>query len=492
MAAPQSKARVWVHCLHSAGNLSEATVIACLAVVGVAAAALQLPIWEGAYSGPGIVILQDASPEAAEAIRALSQHGREHLLALTTAAARLSSEGIWSILEAGAADVLIWDELSDAAAVLAARLERWRAVDEIMQAPLIRNSLVGHSRTWQTTLRQIIEVARFTDAPVLLMGETGTGKELAAKLIHALDLQRNKHELAILDCSTVVPDLSGSEFFGHERGSYTGAVAARDGAFALAHQGTLFLDEVGELPLVLQVQLLRVLQEHTYKRLGSNTWRQTDFRLICATNRDLLAEAEQGRFRHDLYYRIATWVFRLPPLRERVEDILPLVQHFIKQARPGETPLELDPRTEEYFLTRNYPGNVRDVRNLVFRIVARHVGPGPLTIGDIPNDERRMSAPRSGHWTDGAMEVAVRRALAQGVGLKELRSSVEEMAIRIAVEDEQGSLQRAARKLGVTDRALQVRRAEERQRLESILASEAHPGTVISAVLPAATTNGYG
>jgi transcriptional regulator with GAF, ATPase, and Fis domain len=449
--------------------VSEAVVIACLQQVAISVTPLNPWVECDAVPGPGIVILNHVTPEICEAIRTLSQNGREHLLALASAAAGLSNDDIWSVMQAGAADLLIWDELPDPTAVLAARLERWRVVDEIMNAPLIKNSLVGYSHAWKTVLRQIIEVARFTDASVLLMGETGTGKELAAKLIHALDLKRNKYDLAILDCSTVVTELSGSEFFGHERGAYTGAVAARDGAFALAHRGSLFLDEVGELPLSLQVQLLRVLQEHTYKRLGSNTWQEADFRLICATNRDLLDEAEQGRFRRDLYYRIATWTFRLPPLRERPEDILPLVHHFIHQARPNEKPLELDPRVEDYFVTRAYPGNVRDVRNLVFRLMARHVGPGPLTIGDIPSSERYLATMRGLPSGEAALEVAVRQALTRGAGLKELRTAVEETAIRIVVEDENGSLQRAARRLRVTDRALQARRAEERHRLEELL-----------------------
>jgi transcriptional regulator with GAF, ATPase, and Fis domain len=469
MAAPQSTPSVWVHCFCPSDDPPAAAVISALSQAAVAAIPLDPHAWNGGIQGPGVIIIDDVTAEMIEAVRTLSSHGKEQVLVLATTTAPLNNESIWSVLHAGAADVLVWNEMADPAAVLTARLERWRVVDTIINSPLIKNSLVGKSYAWKAALRQIIEVARFTDAPILLLGETGTGKELAAKLVHALDLQRNKHELAILDCSTIVADLSGSEFFGHERGSYTGAVAARDGAFALANHGTLFLDEIGELPAALQVQLLRVLQEHSYKRIGSNTWRQTDFRLVCATNRDLLHEVELGKFRRDLYYRIATWAFRLPPLRERVEDILPLIRHFIRQARPDEKPLELDPRLEEYFLTRHYPGNVRDVRNLVFRIMARHVGPGPLTIGDIPADERNLAGAGAEHWSDGDFELAVRRAISLGVGLKELRSAVEEAAIRIAVEDEHGSLQRAARKLGVTDRALQARRAEERQRLEALL-----------------------
>ena len=146
----------------------------------------------------------------------------------------------------------------------------------------------------------------------------------------------------ILDCSTVVPSLSGSEFFGHERGAFTGAIAPRTGAFELADGGTLFLDEVGELPVPLQAELLRAVQERTFKRVGSNVWRQASFRLLCATNRNLLQEQEEGRFRGDFYYRIAGWTVRLPSLSERTEDILPLFGHFYRQLRPGEPSPVLD------------------------------------------------------------------------------------------------------------------------------------------------------
>src|SRR5262249_44123862 len=157
--------------------------------------------------------------------------------------------------------------------------------------------------------------------------------ELLARLIHELNAATKERSLVVVDCTTIVPELSGSEFFGHERGAFTGAVAARDGAFALADGGTLFLDEIGELPSHLQAQLLRVIEEGTYKRVGGNAWQRTNFRLVCATNRDLPRLVEAGKFRGDLYFRIASWVFRIPPLSERIEDILPLARHFLALQR---------------------------------------------------------------------------------------------------------------------------------------------------------------
>lgn len=141
-----------------------------------------------------------------------------------------------------------------------------------------------------TALRRIVEVACFTTSPLLLEGESGTGKELVARLFHHLDPREGKRDLIVVDCTTIVPTLSGSEFFGHERGAFTGAMSAREGAFAAADRGTLFLDEIGELPLTMQAELLRVIQEGTYKWVGADHWRKTSFRLVCATNRDLEAE----------------------------------------------------------------------------------------------------------------------------------------------------------------------------------------------------------
>jgi transcriptional regulator with GAF, ATPase, and Fis domain len=467
-----SPVSVWVHSLCAESALWRHTVITRLEQAGVSIVPLDLH----QPAGAGIVLLSEGTGEICNIIRLLSRNGMERLLVLAADGALLANHDAWQILPAGASDILIWSELSEPATVISAQLQRWREVDELIESPLVQNNLVGQSRVWKVVLRQIVEVARFTDAPILFMGETGTGKELAARLTHSLDLQRRKHDLVVLDCTTIVPELSGSELFGHERGAFTGATSAREGAFALANGGSLFLDEVGELGLDLQVQLLRVLQEHTYKRLGSNSWQTTDFRLICATNRDLLQEEALGHFRRDLYYRIASWTIWLPPLRERVEDILPLVYHFMREASAGKEPPELDEHVQEYFLTRDYPGNVRDLRSLVFRVVARHVGPGCITIGNIPIDERPPAAAGSTQGSDSMLEQAVQRMLTLGMGLKELRQIIDEVAIRTAIEHEDGNLQRAADKLGVTARTLQIRRAEQRHQFESVL--NGHNGSV--------------
>ncbi len=200
--------------------------------------------------------------------------------------------------------------------------------------------------------------------------------------------------MVVLDCSTVVPALSGSEFFGHEKGAFTGAAAARAGAFELADGGTLFLDEVGELPIPLQAELLRVIQEGTFKRVGSNTWRKSRFRLICATNRDLAAERAGGTFRNDFYHRIAGCRLHLPSLRERPEDIMPLFRHFFREAGPGRDAPHLEAAVRDLLVGRDYPGNVRDLRSLALRIGHRYLGTGVVTVGDVPDHERPGPAAR--------------------------------------------------------------------------------------------------
>jgi transcriptional regulator with GAF, ATPase, and Fis domain len=438
---------------------TRSTILLALEHAGITTSAVA----QDTPEGPCILFFNEITRELYHVLRALSANGRERVLAIALLPDALAGGYAWHLLQSGASDAFDWNHSMHPAEEVAARFERWNDVDRLLESPLTRNTLVGQSPIWLSVLRQIVEVARYTEASILITGESGTGKELVAHLVHALDPRAQKRDLVILDCTTIVPELSGSEFFGHERGAFTGAVATRTGAFALADGGTLFLDEVGELPLGLQAQLLRVVQERTFKIVGGNTWQRTDFRLICATNRDLLEQVGRGRFRHDLYYRIANWVCKLPPLRERGADILPMVHHFLRQLQPNQQPLGLDEPVRAYLLQREYPGNARDLKQLVSRLYYRHVGAGPITVGDIPDEERPAAEFEAEDWRDAPFEHAIRRALALGVGLKEIGRAVTDMAIQIAVSDAAGNLQRAARSLGVTDRALQLRRATHRQ-----------------------------
>lgn len=450
--------RAWLRFISKDDVLPKGAVVESLARRDVST----YPFDFKAPPGPGILFFDEITQEVYDFLREVSRNGIERVLVIAVSHSTLSRDNAWHLLHAGASDVFAWDQVADPAAEVAARFERWDAVDQLVESPLVQNNLIGKSPIWKSILRQVIEVARFTDVSALIIGESGTGKELIARLIHTLDQRPKKGDLVVLDCTTIVPELSGSEFFGHERGAFTGAIAPREGAFALAKGGTLFLDEVGELPLGLQAQLLRVVQERMYKRVGGNTWQHTDFRLVCATNKDLLQEVRQGRFRHDLYYRIAGFTCKLPPLRERTEDILPLVYHFMRELRSVEEPPKLDESVREYLLRREYPGNVRDLKQLCTQISYRCVG-DYITAGCTPKEERPWVEPEISKWQDENFERSVRRALSLGVGLKEIGRAAEETAIRIAIE-ENGNLQHAARKLGVTDRALQMRRAARRTR----------------------------
>ena len=410
--------------------------------------------------GPGIVVFSELSPGLVEFIREASKLGRELVVAVACSAGAATAEDCWTLLDNGARDVLFWRQNGETPACLGARFERWRRIEGIVASPLVRGNLAGSSPAWMKALREAAEVACFSEAPLLITGETGTGKELVARLVHTLDGRPGKGALVVLDCTTVVAELSGSEFFGHERGAFTGAVSRREGAFALADGGTLFLDEVGELPLPLQPQLLRAVQEGAYKRVGGNEWQGASFRLICATNRDLREETEEGRFRADFFHRIASCRCHLPPLRERPDDIVPLAQHFLRQLRP-EMEADFDPAVRQALCKRDYPGNVRELRQLVAQMAARHAGSGPLTVGDVPPRARPLSR-ADADWRDPVFETCVRRALAQGAGLKEIGRAAQETAERIVLEEEGGNLQRAASRLQVTDRALQLRRASRR------------------------------
>jgi PAS domain S-box-containing protein len=250
-------------------------------------------------------------------------------------------------------------------------------------------NMIGRSPTLRKVLAQIATVAP-TEANVLILGESGTGKELVARAIHDLSARKDR-PLVRVNCASVPKELFESEFFGHVRGAFTGAVKDRVGRFELADSGTLLLDEVGEIPLELQSKLLRVLQEGQFERVGDERTRTVRVRLIAATNRDLLAEAKAGRFRLDLYYRLGVFPIEVAPLRERLEDMGELAEHFVKQSarrlgvpRPRLTKLHVQ-ELQRY----DWPGNVRELQNVIERAVILSRG-GSLQF-DLPTRTDRSS-----------------------------------------------------------------------------------------------------
>jgi len=415
----------------------------------------------------GIVCFSAVDAELNDFVREASEHGRKRVLALPMPGVAVESASAWGLVRAGASDVLLTGSADEMAKLVQARIERWRTVDALVGCEAVKANLVGSSPAWAALLRQVVEVARFTSAAVLLIGESGTGKELIGRVIHELDPSACEHELVVVDCTTVVPELAGSELFGHERGAFTGSVGSRDGAVALADGGSLFLDELGDLPLPLQGQLLRVVQEGAFKRVGSDVWRRSRFRLVSATHSNLLEAIRNRQFRQDLYYRVAGWVLHVPPLRQRIEDIMPLAKHFFREFQRGSEPIEFDPTVEQYLLTRAYDGNVRDLRQLVARISSRHTGPGPVTVGELPESERPDEGVGNASWRGLEFEATIGRAVAMGVGLKEISQAAADTAARVALRNT-GNLHAAARTLRVSDRALQLRRAAWRDQLQSL------------------------
>ncbi len=420
----------------------------------------------------GILIASKVDSGLYNLLNGLTTRGQSRVLLVMLR--NMRPEDVWRLLAGGASDVLCQDADPDLFANIAARIKRWELIDRMMSDPRVTDNLIGTSRVWQKVLRQIVEIAIGGELSILITGESGTGKELAAQLIHSLDERRRDKNFVVLDCTTLVPELSGSEFFGHDRGSFTGAVSRRDGAFALADGGTLFLDEVGELPLVLQAGLLRVIQEKRFKPIGSNTWKRTDFRLICATNVDLEEQQKQGAFRSDLYHRIATWSCKMPALRERADDIIPLAEHFVASEFKGKDPLLLDPAVADYLRQRAYPGNVRELYQLIKRIVCLHAGDGPITCGDIPEGDRPDLESNVTDWRDEVFELSIRKAIFSGADLESIKKCAEDTAEIIALQEagngeRNGRVARAAEMLKINKRTLEMHIKQRNDRLRDLI-----------------------
>lgn len=231
------------------------------------------------------------------------------------------------------------------------------------------DELIGVSAAWHK-VRQQIDLVAASNATVLITGESGTGKELVAKAIHAKSARRQR-SIVTVNSAAIAPDLFESEFFGHVRGAFTGAHKDRLGRFGLADHTTIFLDEVGEIPLSLQGKLLRVLQEGQYERVGEDLPRKVDVRVIAATNRDLIKEVEAARFRQDLFYRLSVFPIHLAPLRERLEDVPVLAEHFMRKMNwrdRNNLPIRLSDENVRALQNYHYPGNVRELENIIERV----------------------------------------------------------------------------------------------------------------------------
>jgi len=310
-------------------------------------------------------------------------------------------------------------------------------------------NLIGNSPAIRKVYDLIEKVAR-TRSNVLVAGESGTGKELVAKAIH-YNSPRGDQPLVTLNCGAIPESLIESELFGHVRGSFTGAFANKRGFFEEADNSTLFLDEIGELSLALQVKLLRVLQERKIKPVGGIKEKEVDVRLICATNRDLEEEVRQGRFREDLYYRINVIGIQIPPLRERLEDVPALAVHFIDRfAREnGRPPLEITPRVLSALGRYGYPGNVRELENILERAVALS-SEGVIDLELLP--EAVVSSTAVSGQCLQSLEIPD-----EGIDLEAIVGELEQDLLLKALRRARGVRKEAARLLGITFRSIRYR-----------------------------------
>jgi formate hydrogenlyase transcriptional activator len=331
-------------------------------------------------------------------------------LPLTTARRRLGVL-IFACKQAGAYDTADVDFLEQVANQVAVAVENALAFDEIetlkdrlhqekvyleeeVRTEHNFDDIIGESATLRRVLKQVETVAS-TDATVLIRGETGTGKDLVARALHDLSPRRAR-TLVKLNCAAIPTGLLESELFGHEKGAFTGAIAQKIGRFELAHQGTLFLDEVGDIPPELQPKLLRALQEQEFERLGSTRTVRVNVRLVAATNRDLAQMVGDGRFRNDLYYRLNVFPVVLPPLRERREDIPMLARHFTQRfaRRMGRRIETIPAAVMDALVAYPWPGNVREMQNVIERAVILSPGPSlQVPLSDLQPAATQAQAP---------------------------------------------------------------------------------------------------
>ncbi len=336
--------------------------------------------------------------------------------------------------------------------------------ERALQSVSLAQRPTGRSAAMRAINRLIEQVAPF-DSNVLILGESGTGKEMAARHIHELS-GRGKQPFVPVNCGAIPADLLESELFGHEKGAFTGALSTRLGRFEFAEGGTLFLDEIGDMSLQMQVKLLRVLQERSFERVGSNRTIRCNVRIIAATHRDLEAAIEDGRFREDLYYRLNVFPLQMPPLRDRLDDLPVLIEHLVaRQSQKPTRPISLDDSAIDCLGHNSWPGNVRELSNLLERLMILHPGQ-TITAADLPERYRcsgvgirvlRHAEPAappalehedlvllSGMQANDSEEAPLPRG---GLDLKDHLSTIEVALIRKALAAANGTVAEAARLL---------------------------------------------
>jgi sigma-54 specific flagellar transcriptional regulator A len=353
----------------------------------------------------------------------------------------------------------------------AAPVESPHTADTGKDAPVVYFP-TGSSHRMTNVRRLIEQVAGFT-TNVLITGESGTGKEWAARYIHLLSPRREKLFVPV-NCGAIPPDLLESELFGHEKGAFTGAISTRVGRFEAAEGGTIFLDEIGDMSLDMQVKLLRVLQERVYERVGDNRSRPCDVRIVAATHRDLEEAIKDGHFREDLFYRLNVFPVELPPLRERLDDIDSLLGNILSKCEQSDIqPVEISPGAIRVLKQYNWPGNIRELANLIERLCVLYPG-GKVDIADLPTQYIAKARLRDSDRKD----VAETRASgpqpqdfelpSEGMPLKTYLENIEIALIRRALHESNGVVAHTARRL-------QIRRTTLAEKMKRYGIQSAHP-----------------
>lgn len=377
-------------------------------------------------------------------VRHIQQHQPQTPVAMITAYGSLDTA--ISALKAGAFDFLTKPvDLQRLRELVSSALRLNRSAQPAMSSPE-DDPILGISPPILQLRSQIGKLAR-SQAPLYISGESGSGKELVARRIHALGARAEQPFLPV-NCGAIPSELMESEFFGHRKGSFTGAVADKPGLFQAACGGTLFLDEVADLPMAMQVKLLRAIQEKAVRPLGTQQEEAVDVRLLCATHKDLAKEVAQGRFRQDLFYRINVIELRVPPLRERREDIPLLTRHILARlARRNEMPApQVSPDTLERLSAYRFPGNVRELENILERAFT-------LSEGDVINTHDIHIAPCSNNQEAGVLGTDLTRI----DSLEDYLDNIERTAITQALQETRWNKTAAAKRLGLTFRSLRYR-----------------------------------
>ena len=410
----------------------------------------------------GLIVFDRISQDVLDLVRG-SSRGGVRILAIGTTPEAVDDMGPWSLLDAGASDVVVRTDDASLADEVSARLSRWAEVERLAHSSEVQDALAGRTLAWTSLLREIVEVARFSDASVLLIGESGTGKDVVARLIHELDPRPFKDEFVTIDCRTFTGADNGDDHAGTPAGTFEEADAPLFGdtgleTLGVRDAGTIFLDEVGELPASLRGSLLRNIEQRNRRPVGGTGTPMSNLRLICSTSEEPPGSGSETT--DDFWERITTR-FRLPPLREHRDDIPTIAQHLLRRLRPNGEEIQLDPALGAFLESRDYPANVHDLLTLIRGISARHAGPGVVTVGSIPQDERFELGTVNHGWQNHDLERAVRLALDAGASLKTIGEAARDAAVRLALSDEGGDVARAAKRLRATTRTVASRTGAE-------------------------------